>query len=70
MTTTFEVPAVSCQHCVNAITQEVSQIPGVRNVAVDINTKRVSVDAGEQVSQQQIVEAINEAGYDEVSVLN
>ena len=70
MTTTFNVPDVSCQHCVNAITQEVSQIPGVRNVSVDINTKRVSVDAGEQVSQQQIVEAINEAGYDEVSVLN
>lgn len=69
MTKTFTVPAISCQHCVNAITKEVSQIPGVKNVAVDLATKRVSVDAGDQVSTEQVVEAINEAGYDEVAVV-
>ena len=69
MTTTLNVPAISCQHCVNAITKEVSQLPGVKNVAVDLASKRVSVDASEQVSTEQIVEAINEAGYDEVSVV-
>ena len=69
MTTTLNVPSISCQHCVNAITKEVSQVPGVKNVAVDLASKRVSVDAADQVSTQQIVEAINEAGYDEVSVV-
>lgn len=62
----FNVPDVSCQHCVNAITGEVSRVPGVRNVQVDLNSKRVSVEAGEQVSQAQLIAAINEAGYDEV----
>ena len=70
MTTILSVPEISCQHCVNAITKEVSRLQGVRNVQVDLATKRVSVDASEQVSPAQLVEAINEAGYDDVSVLS
>ncbi len=69
MTTVFSVPEVSCQHCVNAITKEVSRLDGVQNVNVDLATKRVSVNAGEQVSPAQLIEAINEAGYDDVTVL-
>ena len=70
MTTVFSVPEISCQHCVNAITKEVSRLDGVRNVEVDLATKRVSVDASEQVSSDRLIEAINEAGYDEVAVLS
>ena len=70
MTTILSVPEISCQHCVNAITKEVSRLQGVHNVQVDLTTKRVSVDASEQVSPDQLVEAINEAGYDDVTVLS
>ena len=70
MTTILSVPEISCQHCVNAITKEVSRLQGVRNVQVDLTTKRVSVEASEQVSPAQLVEAINEAGYDDVAVLS
>jgi copper ion binding protein len=70
MTTILSVPEISCQHCVNAITKEVSRLQGVRNVQVDLATKRVSVDANEQVLPAQLVEAINEAGYDDVAVLS
>jgi copper ion binding protein len=70
MTTILSVPEISCQHCVNAITKEVSRLQGVRNVQVDLATKRVSVDTSEQVSPAQLVEAINEAGYDDVAVLS
>ena len=65
----FTVPGVSCQHCVNAITSEVSGLPGVQAVKVDLDSKRVSVDADERTSTDAIVHAINEAGYDEVTVL-
>jgi len=70
MTKEFTVPEMSCQHCVNAVTKEVSSVQGVHNVKVDLGTKRVSVEANDQVSIQTIVEAINEAGYDDVTVLN
>lgn len=70
MTTEFRVPEISCQHCVNAITNEVSQVDGVRNVLVDLDQKRVTVDAEERVTTATLVEAINEAGYDDVTLLN
>ena len=66
----FTVPAVSCGHCVKAITQEVGALQGVTRVDVDLNTKHVRVETDGQVSDAVIVDAINEAGYDEVSILN
>lgn len=70
MTIELSVPEMSCQHCVNSITGEVSQLQGVRNVAIDLGTKLVRVDADENVTSQAVVAAVNEAGYDEVTVLN
>lgn len=70
MTKEFTVPTMSCQHCVNAITKEVSGLSGVQNVKIDLGSKRVSVQANENVSTETIMHAINEAGYDDVTVLN
>lgn len=70
MTIELNVPTISCQHCVNAITNEVSQVQGVKRVAVDLGTKKVRVDADASVTTDAVVSAINEAGYDDVTVLN
>lgn len=70
MTTEFKVPTISCQHCVNAITKEVQGVQGVQNVKVDLGTKLVSVQADQSVTTATLVAAINEAGYDDVTVLN
>ncbi|MBK9715192.1 MAG: heavy-metal-associated domain-containing protein [Kouleothrix sp.] len=66
----FQVPGISCQHCVNAITREVAAVPGVARVQVALESKTVTVEHGEQVPTAAIVAAINEAGYDEVARLN
>ncbi len=61
---TFEVPGVSCQHCINAITEETKAV-GVADVQVDLTSKRVYVAYDDSVvSEQQVKEAIEEAGYD------
>lgn len=70
MTSEFSVPSMSCQHCVNAITKEVQSVQGVQNVKIDLGSKRVSVQADERVSKDALVNAINEAGYDDVMALN
>jgi copper ion binding protein len=70
MTKEFTVADMSCQHCVNAITKEVQGVQGVQLVKIDLGTKRVSVQANDTVSNDTIVEAINEAGYDDVTVLS
>lgn len=69
MTIELIVPEMSCQHCVNSVTGEVSQLQGVRNVAIDLGTKHVLVDADETVTAEAVVAAVNEAGYEEVTVL-
>ena len=60
----YRVPDVSCAHCVNAIMQALSRIPGVEAVQVDLDTKLVKVQAGESVSDADIRAGIEEAGYD------
>ena len=60
-TTQYSVPDMSCQHCVDAITTQVSAVGGVTAVDVDLETKKVTVTGGDHVA---IVEAIDEAGFD------
>jgi len=59
----YAVPAVSCEHCVRAISDEVGRVPGVADVTVDLEAKRVTV-RGEDVDDAAVREAIDEAGYD------
>lgn len=61
---TYRVPDVSCQHCVAAITNELTAIPGVERVNVDVQTKLVTVIASDSVAEGQILAGIEEAGYD------
>ncbi len=63
-TLNYVVPGVTCGHCKNAIETEVAQVPGVTRVDVDVETKRVVVEG--DASDQDVVAAITEAGYDEV----
>ena len=58
---TFNVPDISCQHCIDAITREVTAVEGVTEIAIDLDAKTVAV-AGGDVSA--FVAAIDEAGYD------
>lgn len=61
---TFDVPDVSCQHCINAITEETTSA-GVEQVQVDLSSKRVYVAFDPaKVTEQQVKAAIEEAGYD------
>ena len=59
----YSVPGVSCEHCRTAITAEVTRVPGVESVEVDLEARRVVV-AGEGVDGDAVRAAIDEAGYD------
>jgi len=53
----------------STITEEVSVLPGVQQVVVNLGDKSVRVNHEGKVSLNELIKAINEAGYDEVSVL-
>jgi len=59
----YLVPRMHCAHCVAAVQEEVSAVPGVESVTVDLETKRVDV-AGEALDDAAIRAAIEEAGYE------
>lgn len=61
-THTYAVEGMSCDHCVHAITGEVTKVAGVSDVAVDLNAKTVTV-TGEEPDDAAIRAAIDEAGY-------
>lgn len=65
----FRVPAISCQHCVNAITKEVQAVKGVNLVQINLDDKSVRVEHDGSVQVAMLIGAINEAGFDEVAVL-
>jgi copper chaperone CopZ len=59
---TYTVTGMTCQHCVNAISSEVSGIDGVESAAVDLAAGTVTV-IGAGYSDEQIRAAVDEAGY-------
>lgn len=61
---TFKVPDVSCEHCVKAIKDELTKINGVEAIDVDISSKLVTVVHDGQVTDEQLVAGLDEAGYD------
>lgn len=60
----YSVPDVNCQHCVSAISGELTQIDGVQDVQVDLQAKTVTVTASDSVAEEQIRAGIDEAGFD------
>ena len=62
-TIAYSVPGISCGHCRTAITSEVSGVPGVSAVDVDLAGKVVTV-SGTGVDDAAVRDAIDEAGYD------
>ncbi len=61
-TTTWTVQGMTCSHCVAAVTSEVSAIPGVTSVDVDLASGLVTVVADVDPSAEAVTEAIDEAG--------
>lgn len=61
--TTFQVSGMTCGHCQRAVTEEISQIPGVEAVTVDLATGDVTVSASQPIDRADVAAAVDEAGY-------
>ena len=61
--TTVTVSGMTCQHCVNAITEELSALNGVRSVDVTLSSGLVTVGSDFELSRTEIATAVDEAGY-------
>ncbi|HET6306685.1 MAG TPA: heavy metal-associated domain-containing protein [Rhodopila sp.] len=55
------IEGMTCSGCVNAVTRALSQVPGVTDVAVDLDTRQALVSG--QAQPQALVAAIEKAGF-------
>ena len=65
-TSTYAVTGMTCEHCVNAVTEELHSLPGVTDVTVDLvagGTSSVTLTADAEPARDAVAAAVDEAGY-------
>lgn len=62
MQTTYHVQGMTCDHCVAHVTEEVSAIPGVEKVDVQLSDGQLLVDSASPIDFKLIADAVDEAG--------
>ena len=60
-TQTYTVEGMTCGHCAQAVTREVSAVDGITDVAVDVSQGTVTIAGA--ASDEAIAAAVAEAGY-------
>lgn len=63
-TTEYQVQGMTCEHCVRAVTTELVMLTGVQSVDVDLDSGTVTVTSDAPLVEEQVREAIDEAGYE------
>ncbi len=60
------VQGMTCGHCVRSVTEELTALPGVTDVQVELvngGTSKVTISATEPLTDEDIRAAVEEAGY-------
>ena len=62
-TRTYTVSGMTCGHCAQAVTAELTALPGVRDVQVDVAAGAVAVTSDAPLAEDAVRAAVDEAGY-------
>lgn len=66
MQTTLQITGMTCGHCVSSVLEELSEVPGVEKVDVQLNAGGVStaaVTAETEPDPAELRKAVENAGY-------
>lgn len=61
--TTLVAPDIVCGGCAGAIEKALGRAAGVSQVEVDVETKKVTVEHNRQITRENIVEILDDAGF-------
>lgn len=65
-TATYSVDGMTCDHCVHHVTSEITALPGVRSVEIQLvvgGSSPVTVTSDEPLALAAVSAAVVEAGY-------
>lgn len=60
---TYTVTGMTCGHCAASVTEEISELAGVEDVAVVVETGAVTVTSTAPLDPAAVKAAVEEAGY-------
>jgi len=63
-TADYTVTGMTCAHCVASITEEVQEIAGVIDVAVDLTSGGLRISSEQPIPDADVKVAVEEAGYE------
>ncbi|GAA4911013.1 copper ion binding protein [Stackebrandtia albiflava] len=69
-TQTYQVTGMTCGHCVNAVTEELTGVSGVTGVQVDLGKGEVTVTSDAPLDVDRVRDAVDEAGYTLAGTVN
>ncbi|MGH3329306.1 MAG: heavy-metal-associated domain-containing protein [Streptomycetales bacterium] len=61
---TYTVRGMTCGHCADSVTEELTSIAGVRQIEVDVASGRVVVTSEGVVPTETVRAAVTEAGFE------
>ena len=67
----LSVDGMTCGHCVMSVTEELTELPGVKNVEVILNsggTSKVTVLTDKALEDSALGDAVSEAGFTLVGI--
>jgi copper chaperone CopZ len=62
-TATYNIPSISCNHCVKTIEFELKEVPGVEEVRADVETKTAKITFNDPATEEKIIELLAEINY-------
>ncbi|NYD40429.1 heavy-metal-associated domain-containing protein [Nocardioides panaciterrulae] len=60
---TWTVSGMTCGHCVASVSEEIAEIDGVEDVAVELDSGTVTVTSAGPLERADVDAAVTEAGY-------
>ena len=64
MTKVLTVEGMMCAHCQAHVQKALAGVPGVASAAVDLDSKKATVELSADVADSVLMDAVKEAGYD------
>lgn len=57
------VPAIHCSHCAHTIKMELSELPGIKSIEVDVDKKEINATYEQPATEQKIRDLLIEINY-------
>jgi copper ion binding protein len=64
----ISIKGMSCFNCVRHVEEALNEVPGVRNIQVNLQEKSAVMDVDDQVTDAGLKKAIEEVGYIVMSI--